>query len=234
MSEIDKTIRWFSADGLQPLYELHHSEPTAIARRADTDAVIIGNRAGAVWSQPFQSKVNAGVRHFFTEPVVSLFNADDGSVLAAGISGRAARIDLASGDLELIWKETGFQRQKRILPAGKAGIFWSICERQKAAGTKALVSLVLGQNIVLGQNREEIVFTGLILDIAVSSDGTTLCIASELVKIIGKGLINDWKTLYHRDEIVKKVAFLNDELIAVVLGDESGSRFGIWPRVYRL
>jgi hypothetical protein len=221
-SKRDKTVKWHSADGLQMLLEQHHQNPTVVARLSDTDDVVIGNEGGAVWIQPFGAKIVEAdkIRRFFLEPIVSLFAADDGSVLAAARSGKVLRIDLASGSYQPFSGGTGMQIQKRILPTGKNDVVWSMSEQYESTGTLKTVSQIHSRK------KKKVIFSGSFRDFTVSRDGMTLCLIDEAVKILRRGFFG-WKVRHHRDMAVKGAEFLyEDELIAVVL--EEAPWLEIW------
>ncbi len=227
-SKLDQTIRWYSAEGLKPLTQRAFRGPTAIARHEDTDDVVIGTSEGLVWNQPQDSEVNSkDIFMAFSEPVVSLFSAGRGCVVAAGKSGRVLRVHLSTDKVDILWHSTGFQRQQAILPAGDAGLFYSVRRDEIAGGTDGMSTVVsLGRS----ENEEEVILKthSLLQDVAATRNGATLCVADKSVQILRRGR-HGWNEVYYRQMPAEYVAFLGDEdLIAVVLHDEP------WLEVWKI
>lgn len=213
MSDLDRSVYWFHANHPDKPLSRMHKDPTAIARCADTDDAIVGDRAGAIWIQSANGQTPKQATRFFAEPVVSMFDVGDGIVLAAGRSGQILRVDLVSGAYERVWDSTGFERQIKILPAGNLGICWNVREKAGPTGTEVLVSLIHSRK------QETMVFTGHPRNVAVSIDGKTLCIVEKSVKILEKQSRN-WQVVYERDTLVNHAAFLKeDNLLAVTLNE---------------
>lgn len=227
-STTDRTIRWYSAGGLNPLGQISLSrsqEPTAIARYEDTDNVIVGSSQGLIWNQPCGIEVDGkDIFMALAEPVVSLFSKDRECVLAAGKSGRILRVNLPADKVDVLCRSTGFQKQQKILYAGNAGLFWSVRRDESTGEYFSVVSLVHSEN----KQDEALKTRHLIQDVAISSDGVTLCIADESVHIF-RQRYRGWAEIYKRDVSADHAAFLgNGDMIAVVLRDEP------WLEVWKI
>jgi hypothetical protein len=220
-SEVDQAVRWFTAKGLKPLAQQvrDHWEPAVLGRNEESEGVIVGTRAGWVWSQPPSGEVpEKEIFIAFAEPVVSLFSAGDGCVLAAGQSGRVLRINLLTDEIDRLWHSTGTQKQRKILPAVRHGLYWSLYESDAVGGKKLVLSLVSGIN------EEQVVLTSdeQIYDVAVSRDGATVGTCGESVQLL-RQVGGKWSVVYQRNTPAERVAFLGsrEDLIAVALREEA-------------
>jgi len=224
-SALDHTVRWYSADELRPLGYQYYRGPTVVVPRGETDDVVIGDQEGMVWNQKPNIKVDPkDIFMAFAEEVVSIFDAGNGCIIATGKSGRALRIHLFEDKVDVLWHSTGFQTQRKILPDGPNGLFWSLRQDQQKDGIYSVLSLVKGVD------EEEVVISirENIEDVTVSRDGTTICFAGQSVRVL-RNSRRQLTTLYHRDVPVSHVAFLGeDEMIAVVLSQAP------WLEVWRV
>jgi WD40 repeat protein len=216
VSELDQSVRWFSAHGLNQLHAQSHRVPTSIAPCEESDDVIIGTGQGLVWKQPPDCEIKAkDIFMAFAEPVVSLFSVNSRTVIAAGKSGRVIRVNLSKDKVDVIWHSSGFQAQLKVLPAGRNGLFWSIYREEKA-DMHTIISLVHDidkQTVILKDDK-------ILNDIDVSRDGASLCIAAKSVRVLLK-THSGWETAYKRNTPVSHIAFLaNGEMIAAVLWEK--------------
>ncbi|MCK4825531.1 hypothetical protein KA005_57820, partial [bacterium] len=120
VSELDQSVRWFSAHSLNQLHAQSHRVPTSIAPCEESDDIIIGTGRGLIWKQPPDIVIKTeDIFEAFAEPIVSLFSVNSRTVIAAGKSGRVIRINLFEDKVDVLWHSLGYQKQLKVLPAGK-------------------------------------------------------------------------------------------------------------------
>lgn len=223
-SEQSKTLYWHSSSPIACLSKRPRPDLTAIVVRASGDDIVVSNKAGAIWTEPFdeQSFKLDRIRKYFTEPVVSLCHIEENHILAAGLSGEVVKINLDSGAAQTIRRGSGFRTQRRILPAGRFGMFWSFHLISDSYGARLEVSLVHSAK------KETVVAKGRFDDIAVSGDGAMLCVAGNLVEVMRKRFLH-YHTVFKRDTPIKHVSFLGDSgFLAVIPASD------FWLEIWKL
>jgi hypothetical protein len=224
ISQQDQTVRWFSADGLEPLAEQAVKSPTGVAPAQDGNDVFVGTASGNAFLQPRVGRPDPQeVFMAFAEPVVSILCTGP-DALVASQSGRVLRIDFAADRVDVLRYARETVKQQKILLGGTAGLFWSLHRDDIAGGTHVVVSLVrtVGAERVILQRRERL------SDAAVTHDGETLCLAGRSVEVL-KRSGQSWESVYRREKPARAVAFLGNEgLVAVALEEEP------WLEVWRV
>jgi hypothetical protein len=223
MSEMDQTVRWFSADGLNPLACQTVSVPSALAPRPGSDEVFLGNSKGLLWVQsPQQSSTHHDEVMVQAEGLVDLVPLSPHQVLAVGKTGRIIKLDLRKKRSEVLWSGSGFRLQKKIFPAGGAGFCWS-CYENEIGSHPLVIALVTGvnQEKAVIRTEENFIFS----DAAVSPDGNKLALAGkgvEIYRLVRQGYWRHpaWRVQHQRQTMVKRAVFLGQgELLAVILAD---------------
>lgn len=222
-SERGHRIRWFSSKGAEGLVILGSRAirfPTALAQGAELGTVLVGNRAGEVWSLGLDTDPAKKLLLHLRGPVVSLFfRAVDGSVVAATKSGDVVHKSLTHQDYKKWWHSTGYQTRIKILPAGNQGLFWSL-HRDEKLGNISVLSLVRDVD------QEEVILSDpSFRDLAVAPDRETVCVAGRDVQILQLHR-RRWRCSFRRQEYVDGVCFLGKDrlFLVVVLGD----RLEVW------
>lgn len=224
ISDQERTIRWHSQVGLkQQTVDAIRYRPTALALTYESDTVLVGTKRGQVWKQQPGVAVPLGkVDQIFSEPVVSMFGMPDGSAMVASRSGRVVRNYFASDRADVLIKAREGQRLRKIMPAGRYGLYW--CSYVDLIEGLSVLTLVAtpGQETIMWQS------TRGLSDVAVSSDGSLLCLAGRELEV-WQPSEGTWVCKHHRPEPVQQVAFLeNGKLLAVVLRNEP------WLEIWRV
>jgi len=180
ISEGDRTIRWNKVRGLEQeaVHATYNLTPTAVALTHRPGAVLIGTREGQVWQQePGITTPLHEIDQIFAERIVSLFATSDSEASIAARSGSVRWKDFASGREEVLWHARRGQHQRKIIPAGSWGRYWSFYDDADRGST------VL--SLVTGTDRETVVFDSHrgLADVAVSPDGSLLCLAGDGVEV---------------------------------------------------
>jgi hypothetical protein len=230
-SERDRTVRWFSSDGLRPLAQqavsnpAPNSAPTALSPVYGSDDVWVGTSSGWVCKLPptGEPKVAIGGGPLL-ESVVCLSTLKGGDVVAAGRSGRIVHLDTTSEEWRLICPGVPFRVQNKVLPAGRNGLVWSIHREEKAEGWSTVVSLInaAGKDCAIWTAPD------LFLDSAASPDGNLVCLTGERVVVLDN-VGGAWVPHYQRHTPTAIVAWIGEsDLLAVA---PLGSR---WIEIWRV
>ncbi|MBK9681522.1 MAG: hypothetical protein IPO69_22150 [Saprospiraceae bacterium] len=226
-SEIDKTVRWFSFDGLKPLAQQIRDrwEPITICQHGKTDKVIVGTSSGLIYILPPQGGIDKEqVFEILTEPIVSFFYAGEDCVVAAAKSGKVVRFNLSTKKSEILRNSIMFHEQRKILPAGNSGLYWSVHINDTPKGRQSVVSLELNMN----KGEQVLISKDYLFDVAVSSDAKTICVAGEKT-LLWRKFQKKWEIICHRNTPISFVTFLGkDDFIGVVLREEN------WIEIWRI
>ena len=219
LSRMDQTVRWSSAEGGAALFPAQYvREPSAIAQSGETTAALMANQVGVTWRLPPQPPLpQDSLRQVFTEPVVSLFDARDGSIAFASRSGAIKRISVSTGGEETLCPGSGLRIQRRILPGDTTGSLWSLYDHCRDTGTHHVVAWLDCRS-----RKETTVWSGQeqVADIAVSRSGQSMCVAGRHVRLFQRAA-RQWVEVFSRETAVSHVAFLQDgQFLAVILAED--------------
>ena len=215
----DHSLSWFSVDGLQPLVVPRiHREITTIAACPDSDDILIGDGRGWVWVQPADRDVDQQeIEHVFEGPVRSAFLVDRQTAIAADETGRILRVQIIADQVEVLRRSQGLEEIRKIIPAGKHGLFWSLYYKIIQADRHSI--LALHQK----DGGEEIIFSSQerISDLAVSADGEAVCLVGRTLQVLRKRS-DGWKVGVERgvpEAQIDQAAFVgrDDSLLAITL-----------------
>ena len=224
LSELEQTVGWFTSNGLTPLASQPLRFPTALAARPGSDEVFLGDSRGCIWvHHPHLPPPDHNRIQVMTESLVHIEALSPHQVLAAGKSGRIMKLNIKKERMQVVWSGSGFRNQLKILPAGRAGLCWSVY-RDELIGDSLVISLVTEVNRERVFLKKEPSF--FYLDTAISSDGAKLALAGgeavEVFRSVRKRFWRrpDWVLQYRRETTVKRLAFLgHGEFLAVILFD---------------
>lgn len=226
LSRMDQTVRWFSAEGGSPLFDVQHvREPAAIAPDGDGAEALMANRVGVIWTLPPAPPLpKDSLRQLFAEPVVSLFRDRDGSIVGAGASGAVKRIRPSDGEGRSLCSGSGMRTQRKIAP-GDAGSVWSLYDLCGDKGTLKVVALLDAHS---GKETKILSEPEHVSDIAVGGDGQRLCVAGRRVRVF-EGTGGSWRERFSRDTAVSHACFLAaSSLLALILEAEP------WLEIWRV
>jgi hypothetical protein len=224
LSEPEQTVGWFTSNGLTPLAGQSLRFPSALAARPGSDEIFLGDSGGYIWVQhPHRPSPDHNRIQVTIEDLVHIEALSPHQVLAAGKSGRIVKVNIKKERTQVVWSGSGFRNQLKILPAGRAGLCWSVY-RDELIGDSLVISLVTGVNrerVVLKKEPSFFYF-----DTAISSDGAKLALAGgeavEVFRSVRKRFWRrpDWVLQLRRETKVKRLAFLgHGEFLAVILFD---------------
>jgi hypothetical protein len=162
----------------------------------------------------------------FAEPVASLFYENKDCIIAAGKSGRIVRYYPQRDTCDVVIASSGFREQLKVLPAAPYGLLWSLRDDQVSDGTHRVLS------IVNEPCKEEVLFANLnIIDVAVSGDGCSVCVAGSSVQVLRR-FGREWKPIFQRDTVdsrIEYVTFLGvGDLLGIVWSDKQ------WMEIWQI
>ena len=208
----DRAIRWHSTWKLTPMsvQPMYQFTPSAIATVAHKDMVLVGTKEGQVWWQkPNATMQLQDIDQVFAEPIVSLFATSTSRAILAAKSGSIRSKNSVSNEEKVLWHARHGQHQLKIMPAMRWGLYWSFyIDEIKQANVLALVTAPDQETIVSESHRG-------FSDIAVSSDGSSFCLAGETVEVWVRSQ-NSWICFSRRTTSVRRVAFLKEGSLLVV------------------
>ena len=211
----EQTIRWFDREGLHPTGLNVLTAVSAIACAPGTDDVLAGTREGLVMRVTRNGETREGASFpTLRESVVTLFDAGNGEVIAAGGYGKVVRLRPPLG-CDVIRHATGQRTQRQILPADPDGLFFSIHEDSERGGAIWVITLAS----ISG--REERIFSTSerLGTVDVNADRSALCVSGKTVRILQR-IKRDWAVIHSREVAAEHVAFLgNGSLVAVARAD---------------
>lgn len=175
----ERSLRWWTFDGLRPLHQFTVERPSAMALCADADAVYIGTEQGWLLRCPFgQTPANGQAVPLFDRMVAQVVTAGPGVALAASADGTVKRVTFARESVEWL-SPTGMARRQLGLflhpdPARKY-----VTVRQSEVANMQTIIALGGTD----RNEDEVFRSDYLIHVAVSSDTHLVATAGRALDI---------------------------------------------------
>jgi WD40 repeat protein len=171
----DDQLCWSSVDGLHLLAARIHSGITCVSPCGASSDALIGTASGWVWAQPAHRDVDASeIDHAFESAVQDAFLMEPNVAVVADRSGRVLRDQIVDAKVQRLCASGGVEELLKILPAHDAGLFLAL--RRELVGD---ANWTLTLHNASGQGEEIFRSRARIWDVAISSDGQVICLATD-------------------------------------------------------